>query len=200
MRQWMPAAARAAVGRVGQRLPLGFRGRNYVVGVALDAPGSVAQFNLYFDRQARRRLLCGRRGAAIEPEAFKVALCRDGRSILQQATAVDFQTYLVDDILVKVDRASMLASLEVRAPWLDPRLIAFAFRLPDNLRATSRVASYSSSSARSCPIRICSTSVARLRTAAASDCGTSFVAACTPMADDRSARVLQIPAVTRSPH
>jgi asparagine synthase (glutamine-hydrolysing) len=74
----------------------------------------------------------------MRPEAFKVGLCRPGASILQQATEVDFQTYLVDDILVKVDRASMLASLEVRAPWLDPRLIEFGFTLPDHLRATAR--------------------------------------------------------------
>jgi asparagine synthase (glutamine-hydrolysing) len=44
----------------------------------------------------------------------------------------------VDDILVKVDRASMLCSLEVRAPFLDPRLIDLAFRrVPDHLRATA---------------------------------------------------------------
>lgn len=42
-----------------------------------------------------------------------------------------------DDILVKVDRASMLTSLEVRAPLLDRAVIDFAFaRLPDALRAT----------------------------------------------------------------
>jgi len=45
---------------------------------------------------------------------------------------------MVDDILVKVDRASMLTSLEVRAPFLDPRIIEFAFgRVPDSLRAAN---------------------------------------------------------------
>jgi asparagine synthase (glutamine-hydrolysing) len=46
---------------------------------------------------------------------------------------------MVEDILVKVDRASMLASLEVRAPFLDHRVIDFAFgEVPDSLKATAR--------------------------------------------------------------
>jgi len=44
--------------------------------------------------------------------------------------AQDFKTYMVDDVLTKVDRMSMANSLEVRVPLLDHKLIEFAFTLP----------------------------------------------------------------------
>jgi|GEM_PF-84680 len=47
---------------------------------------------------------------------------------------LDFKTFLVDHNLVLTDRASMAHSLEVRVPFLDNRLIDFAYSLPDDLR------------------------------------------------------------------
>ena len=55
-------------------------------------------------------------------------------SSLAYMQAIDYQTYLVDDILQKVDRATMTASLEGREPFLDHRVIEWAARLPNDYK------------------------------------------------------------------
>ncbi|MCU0289283.1 MAG: asparagine synthase C-terminal domain-containing protein, partial [Acidobacteria bacterium] len=52
---------------------------------------------------------------------------------------LDLKTYMVDDILVKVDRMSMAASLEVRVPLLDTKIVEFAFSLPPELKVRGTV-------------------------------------------------------------
>jgi len=54
-----------------------------------------------------------------------------GWPVLSRLMQVDQQTYLTDAMLVKVDRASMAAGLEIRVPLLDQRVVAYASRIPE---------------------------------------------------------------------
>ena len=54
----------------------------------------------------------------------------DATDVVEQMQSLDTRLYLAEDILTKVDRASMAVSLEVRAPFLDPRVAQFAASLP----------------------------------------------------------------------
>jgi asparagine synthase (glutamine-hydrolysing) len=57
---------------------------------------------------------------------------------VEEMMALDFKTWLVDDVLTKADRMSMGASIEARAPYLDSRVVDFAASLPASVRLAGR--------------------------------------------------------------
>ena len=70
----------------------------------------------------------------IYAQARAIAEACDSDDPVTRMQSVDTRLYLAEDILTKVDRASMAVSLEVRAPFLDPRVAEFAASLPCNYK------------------------------------------------------------------
>jgi asparagine synthase (glutamine-hydrolysing) len=66
----------------------------------------------------------------------------DSSDLVTRMQSVDTRLYLAEDILTKVDRASMAVSLEVRAPFLDPRVAEFAASLPVNYKLRGHKTKY----------------------------------------------------------
>jgi asparagine synthase (glutamine-hydrolysing) len=66
----------------------------------------------------------------------------DTPDLLSRIQYVDMKTYLTDDILAKVDRASMAVSLEVRAPLLDHKLMETVATIPSSLKLSGREGKY----------------------------------------------------------
>jgi asparagine synthase (glutamine-hydrolysing) len=66
----------------------------------------------------------------------------DAPEVLERLVHADVQLYLPDDLLVKMDIASMAHSLEVRSPFLDHHVVEFAARLPVRLKLRGWTAKY----------------------------------------------------------
>ncbi len=64
----------------------------------------------------------------------EMEILNNGNDFINKSLAYDYRTYMVDDILTKVDRATMSVALEGREPLLDHRIIEFVSQLPSNLK------------------------------------------------------------------
>jgi asparagine synthase (glutamine-hydrolysing) len=129
---------RLAAAAADQLMPQGFKGRNWLRSMGIDFQREVPLIASYFDPAERRKMLGSAAGSRFPAESLMGDVFPQGGDLLQRATRMDFQNYLAEDILVKVDRASMLNSLEVRSPLLDYRIINFAFgKVPSRLKAST---------------------------------------------------------------
>ena len=133
--------ASAVAGMLGRALPLSMKGARALRHLASDPGQAYALKHAYgmFEPDAKARLYSSDFGASVR-HADPFAMFRDAydrcRSLdsLDRGLYVDVNTYMVDDILTKVDRMSMAVSLEAREPLLDHKLLEFAATVPTSLK------------------------------------------------------------------
>jgi len=127
-------------GRAGAALPLSRlpeKARRALEAAALSGPARQLRLRSTFTGEESRRLML----ASLEgiPNASREAMEDAARSYpsgdsLNRIFFQDLKTYMQDDLLMKIDKMSMLASLEARVPFLDYRLVEFVFSLPSSYK------------------------------------------------------------------
>ncbi len=117
---------------------LGYRLRRIAERLRQPFPDSYLQRRRAHARRRRASDLLGdavrRRRRRLTTAAWRGRARRRRLDALDRCVAIDFASYLPDDILVKLDRMAMANSLEGRAPLLDHGVVDFAVNLPRELR------------------------------------------------------------------
>jgi asparagine synthase (glutamine-hydrolysing) len=135
----LPGVVRDAGKRALDALPPGaLRGRvgrsqRFAERVAEGMPWAYLSWISYVPEEWRRRLLVRPDGWA-RADYLRLWQSTEGARPLDRLLALNIETYLLDDLLVKMDRTSMAHGLEVRSPFLDTELVEFASRLSPSLK------------------------------------------------------------------
>src|SRR5882762_506230 len=146
IRGWLPASIRGplfgALGGIYPKadwLPRPLRGKTLLTSLSLSGERGYFRTMTWMDARLRARIYRPEFQRALQGyDPFTVLEPHFARTKgwdpLSRIQYVDMKSYLPDDILTKVDRASMAHSLEVRVPLLDHEVIEFAAKIPPGLR------------------------------------------------------------------
>ena len=133
----MPYFLRQSLNNFSQNiLPLGFRGRKTIELFSSDYDDSYPNTNEFFSEKEQAIFFSNLFLNKALPLTLRTS---DQPNTIPdyglRATSHDFTNYLSEDLLVKVDRASMANGIEIRAPFLDKDLVEFAFtKVPSSLK------------------------------------------------------------------
>lgn len=139
----LPRSMIDAVGAVARRLPGGAdyfslktRASRFATSAALPLEQRYEAWTAVMSRDLLDELLRPELPTPAHDLVHDAWRASAGLGTLDRMLAVDFETYLHDDLLVKMDRMSMASSLETRSPFLDTALIEYVATLPAWMKAT----------------------------------------------------------------
>src|SRR5256886_1102820 len=143
----IPAFLRAFMGFGSRLMPEGMRGKKRLGMLRHDPATRYAQLFTPFHSDARPAMYTSEYFALVGEHDPYARLINQFRHIahldtVRQLQYVDVRAYLTDDILVKVDKASMFNSLETRSPLLDQHLAEYVSSLPSTITARNGVLKY----------------------------------------------------------
>lgn len=133
-------------GNVHKLIPGAGKGKNFSYYLSQDKK-YLGSNSTFWNKKDREKYVLNNHPAinyAQTSELYKEGILRKGvnHDFITNLQYLDLQTYMVDDILTKVDRASMLNSLEVRVPLLDHKFAELSFKIPSNLKFRGRLRKY----------------------------------------------------------
>jgi asparagine synthase (glutamine-hydrolysing) len=130
-----------------KNLSFDFKARRFVQGMR--QRDVVARHHVWFgsftpQEQAALLTPCAQAASSADVYAQARALYEacDANDLVERMQYLDTKLYLAEDILTKVDRTSMAVSLEVRAPFLDKRVVEYAASLPASYKLRGRSTKY----------------------------------------------------------
>jgi len=147
----LPLPVRRALAGAGARVPergevtsIANKVRRLTRALALDEAGRYARYVSWFDAPARAALYTPEFAATLAPfgpaeSVIARAFARaSGASVVDRMLEVDATTYLVDDLIAKIDIATMAHALEARSPFLDHELMQLAASIPAEYKVRGR--------------------------------------------------------------
>ena len=133
-------------GNIHKLIPPSVKGKGILYFLSQNKEYLGAYLTSWTKEERQKLILNVQRSAKCENsfEFYKEEILKKGMNndFISNLQNLDMVTYMVDDILTKVDRASMMNSLEVRVPLLDHKFAELSFKIPGNLKLKGKVGKY----------------------------------------------------------
>ncbi len=133
-------------GIIHKMIPQRGKGKDFTYFLSKNKEYMFAYMHLWSSEERKKLMLDNHPPINYEraSEMFKVNVLKNGdtKDFISNMQYLDMKTYMVDDILTKVDRASMMSSLEVRVPLLDHKFAELSFKIPWDLKLNGEAQKY----------------------------------------------------------